>query len=177
MPAASYPKFTKYREIQELFQPCFAECKILYGFALKGNLKRLQKLCHRRLHAPTEGNYIDEPLSEMVMLTFQVQVRYSNDPTDVTLSVREVPFWILTVSYKRLNSTYYVPGLSVRFRPYIYPQNSLAMASGQEIYSSPKVGGWFPDFPQSNQDTSVFPEFKNKASVSPPAPTRLSIEI
>ena len=143
-------------------QPFTAKGVQFYGFILPVDQNKLQTLiCDPYLNHPANGQTDFRAAGPFAMLVFnRLDSLSSTDPPDSNLgwfSEQEAAIWVLTVDRKRERLLW--------FLPYIFVDNSYAMAMGRELYGFPKSLGQFniPDNPASadllSLDTLVLTEF------------------
>jgi len=111
----------------------------LDAFYLHGDLAALQRLCDRSFNAPSGGQMQFRPVTRYVVLTFQrlhnLRSQAPGCETLGTLNYCEAAFWVFVQQYDREGDKV---GGTVLAIPYIFAQNSLAVAAGREIYGFPK---------------------------------------
>jgi hypothetical protein len=117
--------------------PFIAEGVEYYGFVLDADKRKLQELCDRYLNQPTGGRGRFVPAGGFVVLACcnLASLRSKTPPYDNfgRFAELEVAFWVMTIdkANKRL----------FWFLPYIFVDNTYAMAMGRELYGFPKSMG------------------------------------
>jgi uncharacterized protein with NAD-binding domain and iron-sulfur cluster len=104
-----------------------------YLFYLRGHRDCLQELCDRSLNIPSGSQYRFEPITDVVVLSFQ-QLRglhSQSQPEAGVLDYNETAFWV-PVRERRSGIRYSM------LIPYIFCGSGLAMAAGREHYGFPK---------------------------------------
>ena len=111
----------------------------LDAFYLHGDLDALQALCDRTINNPSQGCLDFRPSTRYVVLTFQRLVNLrSLAPGCETLGGHtycEAAFWVFTQRYDRQGNKVGDQALLI---PYIFAENSVAVATGREVYGYPK---------------------------------------
>jgi hypothetical protein len=111
----------------------------LDAFYLHGDLKVLQQLVDRTLNAPSGNNLNYKVVTRYVVLTFQrLHNLQSQAPGCETLGGHtycEASFWVFTQGYDRNGNK---AGSKALMIPYIFAENSVAVATGREVYGYPK---------------------------------------
>jgi hypothetical protein len=117
--------------------PFLAEGVEYYGFILDADKNELQNVCDRYLNAPLGGARRFVPAGNFVLLACcnlaslrSVTSPYNNFGQFVEL---EVAFWVLTIDTEKKRLFW--------FLPYMFVDNTYAMAMGREIYGFPKTMG------------------------------------
>ena len=151
---SKYPLFIERGGMQQYPQPSILNDYQLYGFIVEGSLPHLQKLCDKYLNHPTQGKTNYQPVTNLVLVTFGKSSKLKSLPLKNRgfFCETEVAIWVLTMIGKQIGPFFLVDRLAW-FIPYIFVDNSYAMASGREIFGFPKEWGWF-DFP----DNPIEPE-------------------
>jgi hypothetical protein len=137
-----------------VYQPPFlAEGVEYYGFILDANKSKLQEVCDRYLNAPFGGVRRFVPAGGFVLLACctlsslrSITPPHSNFGRFVE---REVAFWVLVID-KVKKRLYW-------FLPYIFVDNTYAMAMGRELYGFPKSMGTItiPPSPEQAAELSL----------------------
>jgi hypothetical protein len=137
-----------------VYQPPFvAEGVEYYGFILDADKGKLQELCDRYLNAPIGGGRRFLPAGGFVLLACcnlsslrSITPPYNNFGR---FAEREVAFWVLVID-KVKERLYW-------FLPYIFVDNTYAMAMGREVYGFPKSVGTIviPPSPDQAADLSL----------------------
>jgi hypothetical protein len=160
----SNTKFIQRGGKQVFMQPFAAKGVDFYGFLINADFDSIQKnLCDKYFNDPSNGSENFQPAGPFVLLVFnKINSLRSENPPDSEkgwFSEQEAAIWILLEDKKR-KKLYW-------FHPYIFVDNSYAMAMGRELYGFPKSLGWFniPDRPEEAQDfsidTIVLPKFNS----------------
>jgi len=153
--------YVNYGGTQMLRPPYVAENVSLYGFVVKADMGAMQKMLDNRLNLPSGGEEHFEPAGPFVIIAFnKLEKMYSQNPPDRGkgwFSEQECAIWMRVIDCKRERSLW--------FHPYIFVDDSYAMALGREVYGFPKAFGWFqiPDDPATaktmSMETLVLPVF------------------
>ena len=118
--------------------PYVAENVNFYGFTVPADPGALQKLLDDRLNLPSGGSEDFVPAGPFVTFAFTtIDKLYSQNPPDFdkgASSEQEFAIWISVVDRKR--------NQNASFQPYMFVDNSYAMAAGREVYGFPKAIGW-----------------------------------
>jgi uncharacterized protein with NAD-binding domain and iron-sulfur cluster len=126
--------------------PYVAENVQFYAFVVPADFATLQELLDNRLNSPSGGAEHFEPAGPFVIFAFnKLDKMYSQTPPDSGkgwFSEQECAIWVRVVDRKRERSLW--------FHPYMFVDNSYALAIGREVYGFPKTIGWFqiPDQPK-----------------------------
>ena len=111
----------------------------LDAFYLHGDLDALQALCDRMINQPSQGCLVFKPSTRHVVLTFQrLHNLRSLAPGCETLGGHtycEAAFWVFTQRFDRQGHKIGDQALLI---PYIFAENSVAVATGREVYGYPK---------------------------------------
>lgn len=102
---------------------------------------KLAKLCKQYLIAPTNEETMYVPVLPAVMLVFADMWVSSLDPRDQQvgrISETEVSFWILTAAMRKVGGVF-VPHHLAWFHPYLFVDESNAVATGREVYGFNKL--------------------------------------
>jgi hypothetical protein len=117
--------------------PFVAEGVEYYGFILRADKSKLQEQCDRYLNAPIGGSRRFVPAGGFVLLACcnLASLRsktppYSNFGRFVE---NEVAFWVLIIDTTKKRLFWFIP--------YIFVDNTYAMAMGRELYGFPKSMG------------------------------------
>lgn len=132
-------------------QPFAAQGVRSYGFIIAADADALQRnLCDRYFNIPSGGKTRFRPATNHVLLAYSSlqALRSTTQPySDYGwYSEQETAFWALVVD--EASGTLYWAF------PYIWVDNSLAMAMGRELYGFPKEIGWF-QMPPEPQDIAL----------------------
>ncbi len=132
-------QYVEYGGTQMLQPPYVAQDVGLYGFVVKADMGALQKLLDARLNLPSGGKEHFEPAGPFVIFVYNTLGKmFSVNPPDRDkgwFSEQECAVWVRVVDVKRERSMW--------FHPYMFVDNSYAMALGREVYGFPKALGWF----------------------------------
>jgi uncharacterized protein with NAD-binding domain and iron-sulfur cluster len=137
--------YVDYGGTQMLRPPYLAKNVSFYAFVVKADAGALQRMLDHRLNLPSGGAVQFEPAGPFVVIAFNnlAQLSSQNPPDSAKgwFSEQECAVWVRVVDRKSQRSMW--------FHPYIFVDNSYAMALGREIYGFPKALGWFqiPDDP------------------------------
>lgn len=131
---------------------------LLFGFFLKGDLRKLQALCDKCLNAVSREQYLFEPLSQYVMLTLtRINKDYSLHPADREKGWGkeiDASFWVPVGRYiirdnqKVLDKIHW-------FSPYIWVDHPMTILNGRDIFGYPKYLGRF-EMPESPANADFF---------------------
>ena len=165
----SKSKFVERGGKQVFRQPFAAKSVDFYGFLVDADYDSIQKnICDKYFNNPTNGNENFQPAGPFVLLVFnKIKSLSSIDKPDSEkgwFSEQEAAIWVLLEDKKRKKLFW--------FHPYIFVDNSYAMAMGRELYGFPKSLGWFdlPDNPESvsriTLETLVLNKFSPKTKGS-----------
>ena len=138
---------------KQVFQQPFAANNVqFYGFLVAANTDSLQKnLCDKYLNGPSGGAVDFRPAGPFALIVFNkidaLNSINSPDSQKGWFSEQETAVWVLLEDRKREKLFW--------FHPYIFVDNSYAMAMGRELYGFPKSLGWF-DIPNSPQEAKSF---------------------
>jgi uncharacterized protein with NAD-binding domain and iron-sulfur cluster/acetoacetate decarboxylase len=139
--------YVDYGGTQMLRPPYLAKNVSFYAFVVKADVGALQKIVDDRLNLPSGGAVHFEVAGPFVIIAFNNLEKLSSaNPPDSGkgwFSEQECAVWVRVVDRKNQRSMW--------FHPYIFVDNSYAMALGREIYGFPKAIGWFeiPDEPRT----------------------------
>ncbi len=144
--------------------PYMAEDVSFYAFVLKADPAVLQKLVDDRLNIPSGGEVQFEAAGPFVVLAFNsLGKMYSLNPPDCDkgwFAEQECAVWVRVIDRQRQRAFW--------FHPYIFVNNSYAMALGREVYGFPKAFGWFqiPDLPNEasvmSMETLALPSYSRE---------------
>jgi uncharacterized protein with NAD-binding domain and iron-sulfur cluster len=146
-------QYVGYGGAQMLRPPYVAKNVSFYAFLVPAKMAVLQALLDNRLNLPSGREEHFEPAGPFVFFAFnKLDKMYSLNPPDRDkgwFSEQECAVWVRVVDRKR--------GRSMWFHPYIFVDNSYAMAIGREVYGFPKAIGWFriPDKPEQASALSM----------------------
>jgi hypothetical protein len=150
----SKPKYIQRGGKQVYQQPFNAKGVHLYGFVVEADIESLQKnICDKYLNDPSCGKNDFRPAGPFVLFVFNtIDSLSSIKPPDNEkgwFSEKETAVWVLLEDRKREKLFW--------FHPYIFVDNSYAMAMGRELYGFPKSLGWFniPDNPENASSFSL----------------------
>ena len=117
--------------------PFLAEGVEYYGFILDADKSKLQDVCDRYLNGPIQASRRFVPVGNFVLLACcnlaslrSITPPYNNFGRFVEL---EVAFWVMTIDTEKKRLFW--------FLPYIFVDNTYAMAMGRELYGFPKSMG------------------------------------
>ena len=134
--------------------PFVAEGVEYYGFILDADKSKLQQLCDRYLNAPIGGVRRFVPAGGFVLLACcnlaslrSITPPYSNFGRFVE---REIAFWVLTIDKTKKRLYWFIP--------YIFVDNTYAMAMGRELYGFPKSIGTMGLPPSPDQAAELWLE-------------------
>jgi len=142
----------------------------LAAFLFSADLDRLRALCFKNLIAPGDRQIIYLPLLSNVMVVFADMFVSSLDERDQKVGripETEVGFWVLTVAMRKVGPAY-VPHHLAWFLPYLFVDESNAIATGREVYGFNKLMGRFHkpqhiQTPQFSVDVLGFKKFSPEA--------------
>lgn len=138
---------------KQVFQQPFAANNVqFYGFVVSADADSLQKnLCDKYLNNPSKGAVDFRPVGPFALIVFnKINSLNSINPPDSQkgwFSEQETAVWVLLEDRKREKLFW--------FHPYIFVDNSYAMAMGRELYGFPKSLGWF-NIPNNPQEANSF---------------------
>ncbi len=131
--------------------PYFAENVSLYSFLIEADVAALQRMLDQRLNNPFGAEQRFVPEGSLVMVVFnKIGKMYSQNSPDREkgwFSEQEAAIWV-RVADTRLEKSFW-------FHPYMFVDNSYAMALGREVYGFPKATGWF-DIPETPHGATHF---------------------
>ena len=134
--------------------PFVAEGVEYYGFILDADKSKLQQLCDRYLNAPIGGVRRFVPAGGFVLLACcnlaslrSITPPYSNFGRFIE---REIAFWVLTIDKTKKRLYWFIP--------YIFVDNTYAMAMGRELYGFPKSMGTMGLPPSPDQAAELWLE-------------------
>ena len=135
-------------------------------FGMAAHHGALQDLCDRTFNIPSGGQVRYAPYLNAVVLTFQRMNRLYSSSLDanapVALTYTEACFWVMVQDKARDDAPIEL------LVPYIFLDNSLAVATGREIYGFPKEHAVL-EIP--SQGTPGFVECLTAATLANQAPT------
>lgn len=140
------------------------------AFLFQADAKQLAALCDRHLNTPSAGQTKYVPLMPNVVVIFADMFVASGDERDHQvgrLPETEVSFWVLTVAMRKVGRLY-IPDHLAWFLPYLFVDESDAIATGREVYGFNKQQGQFQkpssiQRPEFSIDVLGFKEFKPEA--------------
>jgi Acetoacetate decarboxylase (ADC) len=121
-----------------VYQPPFAAAGVeYYGFILDADKGKLEELCDRYLNAPLGGGRRFVPAGGFVLLACcnLSSLRSTTPPYNNfgNFVEHEVAFWVMVIDKSRERLYWFIP--------YIFIDNTYAMAMGRELYGFPKSIG------------------------------------
>jgi len=127
--------YVEYGGSQMLWQPYLANEVTLFGFILKADAGSIRRqLCDPRLNNPSQGANRFEPAGSFIVLSFSTLHRLSSaapgDNSKGWFTERECAIWVPMIDCRRERLCW--------FHPYMFVDNSYAMAVGREVYGYPK---------------------------------------
>ena len=133
--------YVEYGGVVTAAQPFRCEDTTLYGFILRADHRKLQKLCRRVLADPVDNRVWYEPLGNRVMLTFGHIGRITNlDPSQGYTDETQVAIWVPTAKVRKLGPVWVVDRIAW-FVPYMWVDNPMTLAGGREVYGYRKNPG------------------------------------
>jgi hypothetical protein len=171
VPGASYPGYVDGDIGLPVFRgPYLQQDAQMAAFLFSVDSDRLAVLCDQYLNAPCDKQIRYVPLLPNVVVIFADMFVSSLDERDRKVGrmpETEVSFWVLTVAMRRVGRVY-VPDHLAWFLPYLFVDNSNAIATGREVYGFNKLMGRFQkpqhiQRPEFSMDVFGFKEFNPEA--------------
>ena len=125
--------------------PYLQENVQLAAFLLAADGARLTALCDQFLNIPANNRFQFAPLLDSILLTYAEMQISSLDERDRQvgkMNETEVGFWMLTLVSRRVGDVW-VPDHLAWFMPYLFVDNSYAIAAGREVYGFNKMRARF----------------------------------
>lgn len=123
-------------------QPLKLEDCQLFSFVLSADQAALGRLCDRYLNGPAQGEAQFVPLASCALLVVAMIDKISCEalPPDQQFYIKEtdIAFWIPVLRGRTEGGVFLCESLDW-FLPYVFVDNSWAVASGREIYGYPKA--------------------------------------
>lgn len=146
VPEAALPD---YADIQPGFPsfrgPYLQKDAQLAAFLFDADMERLTGLCDRTLNVSTSFTYKYVPILSSVMLVFADMLVSSRDERDAGMGFipeTEASFWVLTVAMQKTRGGY-LPHHLAWFLPYLFVDESNAIATGREVFGFNKLAAQF----------------------------------
>jgi hypothetical protein len=158
MASTELPAYVEHGGEQAYSAPLKLEGTRFFSFLFEADAAALRELCDQRLNRPAQGQVEYHPLVPRVLFACaDIQRLQCQLPPCSNMGwIREtdIAFWVPVVAVKR------VAGVQVAervawFQPYLFVDNSIAVASGREVYGFPKAFGHF-QIPKSFEDPARF---------------------
>jgi len=135
-----------------VYQPPFlAERVGFYGFILDADKNRLQEVCDRYLNSPLGAKQRFVPTGGFLLLACcdlpSLQSKTEPYRSRSSMAEREVAIWLLLVDTVK-ERLYW-------FLPYIFVDNTYAMAMGRELYGFPKSMGTISFLPNPTEPDKI----------------------
>jgi hypothetical protein len=135
-----------------VYQPPFlAEHVGYYGFILDADKAKLQEVCDRYLNSPLGARQRFVPAGGFVLLACcdLPSLQSTTEPyrSRGSMAEREVAIWVLLIDTVK-ERLYW-------FLPYIFVDNTYAMAMGRELYGFPKSMGTISFLPDPTQPDQI----------------------
>lgn len=131
---------------------------LMYGFFVKGDIKKIQIMCDKQLNAVAQGKYIFRPLTNYVMVTFTaIGKDYSTSPEDINKGWGkeiDTSIWVPVGQYIKKNGEEILDRIHW-ITPYIWVDQPMTVLNGREIFGYPKYMGDFK-MPSSPKDADFF---------------------
>ncbi len=148
------PRFVQPGGSQTYPQPLNLQNCHLFSFILEADAKALHQICDTYLNDPVRGHVTYVPLASCAMLMVAMIGKISclNLPPEQQfwLPETDIAFWIPVLKGKTVGGLFIAESLQW-FLPYVFVDNTWAVASGREIYGYPKAMSSFelpsPDDP------------------------------
>jgi hypothetical protein len=148
------PRFVQPGGSQTYPQPLDLKNCHLFSFVLEADAAALRKVCDTFLNDPVHGQVTYVPLASCAMLMVAMIGKIScvNLPPDQQfwLPETDIAFWVPVLKGKTEGGLFVAESLQW-FLPYVFVDNTWAVASGREIYGYPKAMSSFelpsPDDP------------------------------
>jgi len=136
----------------------------LAAFFFQSDTERLTTLCNQTLNVSESFEYKYLPLTSSLMLVFADMLVSSRDERDAQVGLipeTEVSFWVLTVAMQKTQGGY-IPHHLAWFLPYLFVDESNAIATGREVFGFNKLAAQFqkPEKIQSPEFTADVLGFK-----------------
>jgi hypothetical protein len=138
----------------------------LAAFFFNADTERLTTLCNQTLNVSKSFEYKYVPMTSNLMLVFADMLVSSRDERDAQVGLipeTEVSFWVLTVAMQKTRGGY-MPHHLAWFLPYLFVDESNAIATGREVFGLNKLAAQFqkPEkilSPEFTADVLGFKEF------------------
>ncbi|MCG8316371.1 MAG: NAD(P)-binding protein [Pseudomonadales bacterium] len=131
---------------------------LLFGFFVRGDSEKLQRLCDQCLNAVAKGRYQFKPLTNYVMLTFtRISKDYSQHPEDRDKGWGkeiDTSIWVPVGQYVEKDGNLKLDRIHW-FSPYIWVDHPMTVLNGREIFGYPKYMAKF-EMPESPQNADRF---------------------
>lgn len=131
----------------------------LYGFILKADKNKLQKMADDRFSAPSNEEVRYMPVSEYVFVTYTHTGKLQSTNPEAAkrggFAGVDVTFWILSARADQKKNGEWKAEELAWFVPYIFVDTALSLAPGVEIFGYPKTIGSFK-FPTSPEEANLF---------------------
>jgi hypothetical protein len=141
-----YPRYIEHGGTQVFRQPLALNGVTLHGFVLDAEADALQALCTKMLNGPAGGRARYLPLLPKVLLVFAaMDAASSTDPVHRNwgyVPEIDVSFFVPVAVLEPDGDGWEVVDLAW-YLPYVFVDNSLAVATGREIYGFQKELGTF----------------------------------
>lgn len=158
MPFSSRPPYIYPGGSMMMHAPFEQQNSMMFGFFLKGDIQKLQRLCDQQLNAVAQGRFRFEPLTNYVMLTFtKINKDFSLHPADRAKGWGQeidTSIWIPVGQYKIENNQKILQHIHW-IMPYIWVDHPMTIINGREIFGYPKYLGRF-EMPMSPDNADHF---------------------
>jgi hypothetical protein len=158
MASSDLPLYVEHSGEQAFPAPIKLEGTHFFSFLFEADAGALRALCDQRLNGPAQGHVEYHPLVPRVLFACadiqRLQCQLPPFSNRGWMKEIDIAFWVPVVAVKR------VAGVQVAervawFQPYLFVNDSIAVASGREVFGFPKAFGQF-QIPQSFDDPARF---------------------
>ena len=136
------PRFVQPGGSQTYPQPLDLKNCHLFSFVLEADATALRQICDTYLNDPVNGQVTYVPLASCAMLMVAMIGKIScvNSPPEQQfwLPETDIAFWVPVLAGKTEGGLFIAESLQW-FLPYVFVDNTWAVASGREIYGYPKA--------------------------------------
>lgn len=158
MPFSTRPPYIYPGGSMMMHAPFEQQNSMMFGFFIKGDIQKLQRVCYQQLNAVAQGRFRFEPLTNYVMLTFtKINKDYSMHPADRAKGWGQeidTSIWVPVGQYKIENNQKTL--LKIHWiMPYIWVDHPMTIINGREIFGYPKYLGRF-EMPMSSDNADHF---------------------
>ncbi len=154
---ANLPRYVDGNHPFPILRPPYLQENVqLAAFLLAADGARLTALCDQFLNVPANGRFQFTPLLDSILLTYadmQISSLDERDRQVGKMNETEIGFWMLILVSRRVGDGW-IPDHLAWFMPYLFVDNSYAIAAGREVYGFNKMGARF-DKPERIQQPSV----------------------